>query len=92
MTSAGGARTVLDLARAEASLLVRSLLVLAGLLASGAVVWVLFGSVQPLWWNAAWQIGFGQHDLHRPDAQPIARISGVDRGELSPAHDQTPLP
>ncbi|HXL91705.1 MAG TPA: hypothetical protein VN969_22385 [Streptosporangiaceae bacterium] len=60
MTSAGGARTVLDLARAEASLLVRSLLVLAGLLASGAVVWVLFGSVQPLWWNAAWQIGFGQ--------------------------------
>jgi hypothetical protein len=53
-------RTVLDLARVEASLLVRSLLVLAGLLAGGAVIWAVFGSVQPLWWNAAWQIGFGQ--------------------------------
>src|ERR1035438_9426461 len=60
MISAGHARTVLNLARVEALLLIRSLLVLAGLLASGAVVWVVFGSVQPLWWNAAWQIGFGQ--------------------------------
>ena len=53
-------RTVLALARVEASLLVRSLLVLAGLLAGGAVVWVLFGPAEPLWWKAAWQIGFGQ--------------------------------
>jgi hypothetical protein len=53
-------RTTLDLAWVEACLLVRSLLVVAGLLAAGAVVWALFGSVQPLWWNAAWQIGFGQ--------------------------------
>jgi hypothetical protein len=53
-------RAVLGLARVEASLLVRSLLVLAGLLAGGAVVWVLFGSVEPLWWNAAWRSGFGQ--------------------------------
>ena len=53
-------RTVLSLARVEASLLVRNLLVLAGLLAGGAVVWVLFGSAEPLWWNAAWRIGFGQ--------------------------------
>jgi hypothetical protein len=60
MTSARGSRTVLVLAKVEALLLIRSLLVLAGLLASGAVVWVLFGSVQPLWWNADWQIGFGQ--------------------------------
>ena len=53
-------RTVLGLARAEAFRLVRSLLVLTGLLAGGAVVWVLFGPWQPLWWNASWQIGFGQ--------------------------------
>jgi hypothetical protein len=53
-------RTVLGLARVEASLLVRSLLVLAGLLAGGAVVWVLFGSAEPLWWNTAWRIGVGQ--------------------------------
>jgi len=51
---------VLGLARVEASLLVRSLLVLAGLLAGGAVVWAVFGSAQPLRWNAAWRIGFGQ--------------------------------
>ena len=24
------------------------------------MVWVLFGTVEPLWWNAAWRIGFGQ--------------------------------
>jgi hypothetical protein len=53
-------RTVPGLARVEASLLVRSPLLLAGLLAAGAVVWVLFGSAEPLWWNAAWRIGFGQ--------------------------------
>jgi hypothetical protein len=53
-------RTGLGLARVEASLLVRSLLVLAGLLAGGTVIWVLLGSVEPLWWNAAWRIGFGQ--------------------------------
>jgi hypothetical protein len=51
---------VLGLATAEASLLVRSLLVVAGLLAGGVVVWVLYGPSEPLWWNAAWQIGFGQ--------------------------------
>jgi hypothetical protein len=53
-------RMVLPLARVEAFLLVRSLLVLAGLLAGGAVVWVQIQSAEPLWWNAAWQIGFGQ--------------------------------
>jgi hypothetical protein len=53
-------RTVLRLARVEASLLVRSWLVLAGMLVGGAVVWLLLGSVEPLWWNAGWEIGDGQ--------------------------------
>lgn len=53
-------RTVLGLARLEASLLVRSVLVVAGLLAAGVVIWLLTHSVEPLWWNAAWVIGFGQ--------------------------------
>lgn len=53
-------RAVLGLARVEASLLVRSLLVLAGLLAGGAVVWVLIGPAEPLWWDTAWRIGAGQ--------------------------------
>src|SRR6202022_1697489 len=53
-------RTVLALAKVEASLLIRGLLVLAGLLAGGAVIWLFIRSVQPLWWNAAWEIGEGQ--------------------------------
>jgi hypothetical protein len=53
-------RTVLGVARVEALLLVRSLLVLAGLVAGGAVAWVLISPREPLWWNAAWRIGFGQ--------------------------------
>jgi hypothetical protein len=62
--SAGSAdvrlRTVLSLAAVEASLLARSLLALAGLIAGGAVVWVLIQTVQPLWWSADWRIGAGQ--------------------------------
>lgn len=50
----------LSLARVEAWLLVRSVLVLAGLVAAGAVLWVLLWPAVPLWWNAAWQIGVGQ--------------------------------
>jgi hypothetical protein len=53
-------RTVLALARVEASLLARSLLLLAGLLAGSAVVWVLIGRAEPLWWNVGWRIGSGQ--------------------------------
>jgi hypothetical protein len=53
-------RTVLALAKAEASLLIRSLLVLAGLLAGGVVIWLFIRSVQPLWWDAGWEIGEGQ--------------------------------
>jgi hypothetical protein len=53
-------RTVLALARVEASLLARSPLMLAGLLAGGAVVWMLIGRTEPLWWNVGWRIGSGQ--------------------------------
>jgi hypothetical protein len=53
-------RTVVGVATAEASLLVRSVLVLAGLLAGGAVIWILIYPVQPMWWSTAWQVGDGQ--------------------------------
>jgi hypothetical protein len=53
-------RTVLALARVETSLLARSLLVLAGLLAGGGVVWLTIRSSEPLWWNIGWRIGLGQ--------------------------------
>jgi hypothetical protein len=54
-------RTVLALARVEAFLLARSLLVLGGLLAGGAVVFlIIIRSAEPLWWNAGWMAGFGQ--------------------------------
>lgn len=53
-------RTVLSLAAVEAWLLVRSLLVLVGLLAGGFAMWLYFRHLQPLWWDAAWRIGWGQ--------------------------------
>jgi hypothetical protein len=52
--------TVLDIARVEARLLVRSGLVLAGLVAGGVVIWLFIHPVEPLWWNVAWEIGEGQ--------------------------------
>lgn len=53
-------RTVLGLARVEASLLARSVLVLAGLLAGALVIWLLIRPTEPLWWRADWVIGGGQ--------------------------------
>ena len=53
-------RTVLGAAKVEAWLLVRSVLVLAGLLAGGLLIWLFIQPVQPLWWDAAWEIGEGQ--------------------------------
>ena len=53
-------RMALSLARVEAALLVRSVLVLAGLLAGALVIWFLLRSAEPLWWNVGWRIGGGQ--------------------------------
>ena len=53
-------RMVLALARVEAWLLIRSLLALAGLLAGGFAMWLYFRYQQPVWWDAAWRIGWGQ--------------------------------
>ena len=53
-------RMVLSLAKVEAWLLVSSLLVLVGLLAGGFAMWLYFRELQPLWWDAAWRIGWGQ--------------------------------
>jgi hypothetical protein len=54
------ARSVVRLARIEAAQLARSFLVLGGLLAGALVVWVASYRALPVWWNAAWQIGYGQ--------------------------------
>jgi hypothetical protein len=53
-------RTVLALARVESSLLARSLLILVGLVAGGAAIWLTIRSAEPLWWNVGWRIGLGQ--------------------------------
>ena len=58
--TADRSRATLRLARIEAALLARSILVLAGLLVSGIVVWMVTYSGRPLWWNAGWAIGYGQ--------------------------------
>jgi hypothetical protein len=50
---------VLGLARAEAWLLTRSLLVLAGLVVGGTVTWLFIHRFEPLWWNVSWRIGGG---------------------------------
>jgi hypothetical protein len=52
--------TVLGLAKTDALLLSRSLLILAGLLAGGVIIWVYAHPEQALWWNTGWQIGYGQ--------------------------------
>ncbi len=41
-------------------MLVRSALVLLGLVAGGVVIWFFVSPLQPTWWNTAWQIGSGQ--------------------------------
>src|SRR5215469_6124263 len=53
-------RMMLGLARAEAWLLARSVLVLAGLPLGGLMIWLTFRPFEPLWWNASWEIGNGQ--------------------------------
>ena len=60
MTHAPRLRTVLGLGRVEASLLVRNLLVLAGLLGGGGLVWLTIDRSEPLWWSVSWWIGAGQ--------------------------------
>jgi hypothetical protein len=59
MTSVRG-RSVLALARIEATQLGRSVLVLTGLLASGVAMWFITNRSQPLWWSDDWRIGYGQ--------------------------------
>jgi hypothetical protein len=59
-TRAPKPRTVAGLAKADAGLLSRSALILAGLLAGGVIIWAFAHTEQPLWWNVAWQAGYGQ--------------------------------
>ena len=59
-TRAPRLRTVLGLAQVEASLLVRSLLVLAGLVGGGGLIWLTIDRTEPLWWSVSWWIGAGQ--------------------------------
>jgi hypothetical protein len=59
-TAPATARTVTALARVEALQLSRSVLVLAGLVAGGIVTWDIVHRGEPLWWSAAWEIGYGQ--------------------------------
>jgi hypothetical protein len=53
-------RAILTLARIEASLLMRSLLVLGGMLVGGGVVWAATQNVRPQWWDTGWRLGYGQ--------------------------------
>ena len=63
-TVPGGApwRAVLNLAKVEAWFLVRSPLVLAGLVSGLVTIWAWFwhNPAQPMWWVADWRIGAAQ--------------------------------
>jgi hypothetical protein len=53
-------RTAIALARAEGWLLARNTLVTGGLVVAVVVVWSFLTRGEPLWWKAAWQIGYAQ--------------------------------
>jgi hypothetical protein len=78
-------QAVLSLARVEALTLVRSPLVLGGMCAGAVVVWVRFGPAEPVWWNAAWQIGEGQLVLAM--AVLIAAQQAAGRARRDGLHD-----
>jgi hypothetical protein len=85
-------RTVLGLARVEASLLVRSVLVLAGLLAGAVVIWLFIRSAEPLWWRADWEFGGGQLVLGMAVlvAAPAGGPGGTPWGACTPASRPRP--
>lgn len=53
-------RATLALARIEAFMLVRSALVLGGLVAGAGLVWGVTEHTLPLWWDVGWRLGYGQ--------------------------------
>ncbi len=53
-------RVVFGLARTEGLLLLRSALVLAGVVGGCAVVWGFNHATSPMWWDAVWEVGSGQ--------------------------------
>ncbi len=60
LATRSGLRVALALARAEGWLLARSILVAGGLLVAALVAWSFLTRSEPLWWKAAWQIGYAQ--------------------------------
>jgi hypothetical protein len=60
LTRAPRLRTVLGLSRAEAQMMARSPLALAGLLVGAVVTWLFIHRLEPLWWDVSWRIGGGQ--------------------------------
>jgi hypothetical protein len=84
-------RTVLSLAGTEALLLIRSVLVLAGLVAGGVVVWRFIGP-EPLWWDAAWQLGYGQAILAAAVLVTVQMATGRARRDgLRELYDSFPV-
>lgn len=59
-TSPPRLRVAFALGRVEGFLLARNVLVLGGFVVSLVVAWSFLTRGEPLWWNAAWQIGYAQ--------------------------------
>jgi hypothetical protein len=85
-------RTVAALTRTEASLLFRSALVLAGFVAGGVLAWDVIHRGEPMWWNAAWQIGYGQMVLSMGVlAAAQLAVGRVQRDDMSDLYDSFPV-
>ncbi|MGH8888937.1 MAG: hypothetical protein ACRDV3_04155, partial [Acidothermaceae bacterium] len=82
---------VAGVARIEAVLLIRSVLLLVGVIGGLALFWQFAGYHEPLWWVVSWQIGHGQVVV-----STTALIAGqlaagrVRRDELIPLYESFP--
>jgi hypothetical protein len=92
-TSASPARTVAALARVEARQLSRSVLVLGGVVAGGILIWESIHRGEPLWWSAAWQIGYGQLILSMTVMAAAQLVAGRARRDgTQDLYDSLPVP
>lgn len=84
-------RVVAGVSRIEAVLLLRSLLLIAGVVGGAALFWQFAGYHEPLWWTVSWQIGHGQLVLSTT-ALIAGQLAGgrVRRNGLTPLYDSFP--
>jgi hypothetical protein len=85
-------KAALALGRVEATLLARSTLVLVGLVGGALVAWYFITKGEPLWWNAGWQIGYGQMILSASVLAATQLAAGrARRNNMEDLYDSFPV-